>query len=110
MIKMLSRFDLKPGIEREAFEKEYYEFVERAKQKGFVVSTDRIGERIADTPMDTDSEDAQRFYAVMMFRDKEQLDQAYDYMNGGTAHSDDAKPHNVLKYYVRNPVFTCWEE
>ena len=81
MIHMLSRFDLKPGTELEGFAADYYGFVERAKQLDLAVSTGKIGRRVSDTPMDTDADDAQEYYVIMSFRDREQLDRAYDYMD-----------------------------
>ena len=110
MIKMLSRFDLKPNVDLETFEKRYYEFCARAVQSGLAVGTDKIGRRISETPMDTDAEGAQEFYVVMTFRDRDQLDQAYEYMNNGLVHASDQKPHTAIKHYVKNPVFTCWQE
>jgi len=110
MIRMLSRFDLKPGIDLKTFEQHYYDFVERAKKINIAISTDKIGRRISDTPMDTDAEDAQEFYVVMTFRDREQLNHAYEYMENADADPKAAKSHNAVKSYVLNPVFTCWQE
>ena len=110
MIKMLSRFDLKPGIDIALFAEHYYSFVERAIDMDLAVSSDRIGRRVNDTPMDTDADDAQQYYVLMHFRDREQLDRAYEYMDSDTAEPQDLKPHSLVKKYVKNPVFTCWQE
>ncbi len=108
MIQMLSRFDLKPGIAFDAFAEHYFGFAEEMRERELIVSTGPIGRRIADTPMDTDADDAPEFYAVMTFRDRAQLDAAYAYMEGRS--STVSKHHAVVHRAVANPVFTCWSE
>ncbi len=110
MIHMLSRFDLKPGTELQSFASDYYGFFERAKELDLAVSTGKIGRRVSDTPMDTDAEDAQEYYVIMSFRDREQLDRAYDYMDSEIKDAETRKPHSAVKHIVRNSVFTCWQD
>ena len=108
MIHMLSRFDLKPEIAIDQFQKNYAEFCETMQTKGLIVETGKIGVRETDTPMDTDEEQAPMYYSVMTFRDRQQLDDAYAYI-ASLDHS--AKPEHVLvSDAVMNPVFTCWRD
>ena len=108
MIHMLSRFDLKPGIKFEAFRKDYMDLVEFMKSKGLVEGTGGIGRREADTPMDTDLDDAPEFYVVMWFKDREQLDRSYAYLTDRDA--DAATSHPSVNNAVINHVFTCWKD
>jgi len=110
MIRMLSRFDLKAGTDISAFAQSYFEFFERMKIKGLAESTGKIGRRILNTPMDTDAEDAQEYYVIMSFRNREQLDQAYAYMHRETVPDAENTPHFDVIRIVRNAVFTCWQE
>lgn len=110
MIQMLSRFDLKPDTDLSAFSDSYFEFFERMKEKGFAEATGKIGKRISDTPMDTDAEDAQQYYVIMSFRDREQLDQAYAYMDQNIVPVEEDAPHANVMRIVHNFVFTCWQE
>lgn len=110
MIHMLSRFDLREGSDISGFEKSYVEFVNRLKELGLVESSGKIGKRISDTPMDTDTDDAQTYYVIMQFKDREQLDRAYEYMDADQVPSSEDKPHAAIKTMILNPVFTCWQE
>ncbi len=110
MIHMLSRFDLKSGHTLETFKKDYLEFCDRMIEKGLVVSTSTVGQRILDTPMDTDKEEAPEYYAVMTFRDRNQLDQAYAYIASSESGSMDLDAHQRVNDVILNPVFTCWDD
>jgi len=110
MIHMLSKFDLKQDEDLQDFEQQYYTFFERVKRLGLAEATGKIGRRVADTPMDTDEEDAQEYYVIMSFRDREQLDRAYAYMDGEMLAPEDGKPHTAVKFLAQNSVFTCWQE
>ncbi|MEM7427657.1 MAG: DUF6614 family protein [Pseudomonadota bacterium] len=108
MIHMLSRFDLKPGVSIEAFSQEYSTLVEQMRAKGLVSSTGQIGRREADTPMDTDADDAPEYYVVMSFADREQLDRSYAYLTDTSANQ--ATSHPAVNRSVTNHVFTCWQD
>ena len=107
---MLSRFDLKDGHAIEAFRGDYAAFCEQMIERGLAVSTSKVGRRILNTQMDTDIDDAPEYYAVMMFRDREQLDLAYAYIADGSASEMDLAAHKRVNDAVENPVFTCWED
>jgi len=110
MIHMLSRFDLENGTDIPGFEKSYAKFTNRMKELKLVESTGKIGKRVANTPMDTDADDAQAYYVLMQFKDREQLDHAYNYMDADNLPSSEDQLHSAIKMMVRNPVFTCWQE
>ncbi|MEM9330409.1 MAG: hypothetical protein AAGA53_03720 [Pseudomonadota bacterium] len=110
MIYMLSKFDLSPDVDFKAFQKDYSEFVQDMRSMDLAVSTGNVGTRIADTPMDTDLDDAPRFYVIMTFRDRDQLDKAYRYIATGQAKPEHLKSHQRVHNAILNPVFTCWQD
>ena len=60
--------------------------------------------------MDTDADGAPRYYVVMSFRDRAQLDASYAYFAEGTAAANHAATHLKLNQGAINHVFTCWED
>ena len=108
MIHMLSRFDLKPKVSLDAFNASYHQLVEDMRAEGLVEGTGRIGRREKNTPMDTDDETAPEYYVVMSFRDREQLNASYAYMEQVGAGRQPA--HRTVFLSVTNSVFTCWED
>ncbi len=108
MIHMLSRFNLKPGVTVETFRDDYMKLVADMKALGLVEGTGQMGRRELATPMDTDREDAPEFYAVMMFRDRDQLDRSYAYLTDRDANI--ATTHPAVNRAVVDAVFTCWRD
>ena len=78
------------------------------KSAGLLESSGALGRRVSDTPMDTDDESAPEYYAVMSFRDREQLDSAYDYLSDADVRERSAHP--TVHHTVANFVFTCWRD
>ena len=110
---MLSRFNLKPEFQIQAFRKSYNQFVERLVLLDLAVETGKIGRRIHDTPMDTDATNAPEYYCIMTFRNRDQLDRAYAYIADGAdgnATKLDLDLHHQIYEAVENPVFTCWQD
>ncbi len=110
MIHMLCRFDLKPGASMEAVRGYYAQFFKDMKSMGYAEATGEIGTRIDDTPMSTEAPEAQRFYVVMTFRDRAQLDESYAYFTGGHLTPDQLAAHNGIRRWITNEVFTCWDD
>ncbi len=110
MIHMLSRFDLTPGSEFSKFQEVYFLFVDQLRGKGLVESAGSIGRRTDDTPMDTDTKTAPEYYAIMSFKDRTQLDEAYEYILQANKNQDDMRTHKMIQLSVANPVFTCWQD
>ena len=108
MIHMLSRFDLKPGVDLQAFQSSYKVFCEEMQAEGLLVETGEIGRRVSDTPMDTDTDQAPEYYSVMSFRDRQQLDAAYAYIEG--LRTQNKADHVIVSGAVLGPVFTCWRD
>ena len=108
MFHMLSCFDLNPGEEISAFQSDYAAFVDEMKQIDLVESTGPIGIRQSDTPMDTDDEREHRYFVIMSFRDREQVDAAYAHIKQHIGPSD--VTHDSVYTKVLNPVFTCWQD
>lgn len=108
MFHMLSCFDLNPGENIKAFRAAYMDFVDFLKNADLVESSDPIGRRQSNTPMDTDDEREHEYFVIMTFRDRAQVDAAYAHIMkhiepGETSHNDVYKK-------VQNPVFICWED
>ncbi len=108
MFHMLSCFNLKPGEEIDVFRTAYNKFVDEMKHIGLVESTGRIGNRQNDTPMDTDDERDHEYFVVMTFRDREQVDTAYNHIMKHEGSSDLA--HDSVYTRVLDPVFICWQD
>ena len=108
MIHMLSRFDLKPGTDISRFQANYQAFVEQMRIKGLVQETGKVGRRELETPMDTDDDTAPAYYAIMSFKDRNQLDQAYAHIQDPEARAGTAHP--AVHGAVVNFVFTCWRD
>ena len=108
MFHMLSCFNLEPGDDISEFRQAYLNFVAEMKRIDLVESTGPIGHRQHDTPMDTDEERNHEYFVVMTFRDREQVDAAYDHILQHEGSSDIA--HNSIYTRVVDPVFICWED
>lgn len=108
MFHMLSCFDLDAGEDIETFRSAYFAFVEEMKHIGLVEGSGPIGRRQNDTPMDTDGERQQQYFAVMSFRDREQVDAAYAHIMKHNSASDVA--HDAVYTRVRDPLFICWQD
>lgn len=108
MFHMLSCFSLKPDEEIDVFGTAYYQFVDEMKQIGLVESTGQIGVRQSNTPMDTDDERDHEYFVVMTFRDREQVDAAYDHIMKHEGSSDLA--HDSVYTRVLDPIFICWQD
>lgn len=108
MIHMLSRFDLKPGIDPATFQAHYDAFFEQMRAAGLAERTGKVGRREADTPMDTDDDNTQTHYVVMSFKDRDQMDRAYEHIVGSDERSRSAHP--AVHRSITNSVFTCWRD
>ena len=110
MIHMLSKFDLKPGTDLEEFKINYARFIEIARELNLVEASDPIGKRVENTPMDTAGEDEPRYFSVMSFKDRAQLDAAYDHLLNVDRSHEVHITHTHVNQAVENAVFTCWQD
>ena len=109
MIHMLSRFDLKPSAALDDFAADYAQAFDDMRALGLAEATSPVGRRIPDTQMDTDAADAREYYATMTFRDREQLDAAYQRLIATRKDPAFAAHWRVTRAILR-PVFTVWED
>ena len=109
MITMLCRFDLDPDVAPSMFCDQYREFEKRLIELGLIQSGSGLGTRISDTPMDTDVASAPRYYSLMHFKDRRQLDNSYDVFAGRTALEAPFEEHQAIKSATTSQIFTCWE-
>ncbi|TNF89468.1 MAG: hypothetical protein JSU67_06795 [Gammaproteobacteria bacterium] len=108
MFHMISCFNLKPGEDIETFRSAYVTFLDEMKAIDLVESSGPIGRRQNDTPMDTDNQRDHEYFVVMSFRDRKQVDAAYDHIMQHIGPTDAA--HDTVYTRVRDPVFICWQD
>ncbi len=108
MIHMLSSFDLKPLETLEDLERAYKAFTDDLHDAGVVAETGPVGERVSDTPMDTDDAHSQQLFSIMSFRDREQLDAAYAFIS--QKRQPGATSHLSMYRRITNSTFLCWED
>ena len=108
MFHMLSCFDLQEGENIHEFQTAYTYFVGEMQALGLVESTQPIGVRQNDTPMDTDAERQHAYFVTMSFRDREQVDKAYAYIKKHIEPGDAS--HDSVYTKVANPIFICWQD
>ena len=110
MIHMLSKFDLKPGKNFEEFADHYANFVKHLCRLGIIESADPIGRRVHNTPMDTAGNKEPEFFAIMSFKDRQHLDQAYSHFVGlDNSHMEQSEHANVQSH-ITNSEFVCWQD
>lgn len=108
MFHMLSCFDLKPEETLDDFRKSYAAFIADMKKQGLVESSGAIGRRQSDTPMDTDDERDHEYFVILSFKNREQVDQAYDYIKQHFEPGD--RSHSDMYQRVQSPIFICWQD
>jgi hypothetical protein len=108
MFHMLTCFNLKDGIEIAEFKANYSDLVSYMQSMGMVENTGPIGRRQSDTPMDSDSERDHKYFVIMSFRDRAQVDRAYAHL---APHEEPAETiHHAVYSKAQNPIFICWED
>lgn len=110
MIHMLSRFDVIAGVDPAEFAAAYARLSDVMVAQELLVSSTPVGRRLADTPMDTDQTCTTRFFSVMTFRDRAQLDKAYAHLLHPPVSGEDTETHEFVKSACTAPVFTCWQD
>jgi len=108
MFHMLTCFDLKPGIILEEFQQSLAEYTTHMHELDLVESKGPIGLRQSDTVLDTDDERKQNYFVIMHFRDREQSDNAVDYIKLHQEPGDTI--HKGVYSKVQNPIFICWQD
>lgn len=108
MFHMLSCFDLKSDEKIDDFNIAYTDFVKQMQILELVESTGPIGRRESDTPMDTDDSRSQKYFVLMSFRDRPQVDAAYAHI---MKHIEPGEvEHDAVYTKVTNPIFICWQD
>lgn len=108
MIHMLSAFDLKPGESLPTFRAAYTEFLADLETAGIIAAAGPIGQRVSDTPMDTDEENARQLFSILSFHDRAQLDAAYAHISARAAPGTSS--HLDMYRRITDSVFTCWQD
>ncbi len=108
MFHMLTCFNLRPGIELGAFRKALADYTAHLQALDLVESNSPIGQRQSDTGMDTDGERHHQYFTTTTFRDRAQVDAAYDYIK---AHTEPGYSiHHAVYSKVQDPIFICWQD
>lgn len=108
MFVMLSRFNLREGETPESCQAAIQQFARHMQQQKLLVSVGPLGERVANTPMDTDDDSQLSYYFLSYFESREQSDHAYALIEQGIEPS--ASIHRAMISTVSDAVFTCWNE
>ena len=108
MFHMLTCFNLRPAIELGDFRKALVDYTAHMQELDLVVSNSPIGLRQSDTSMDTDAERRHRYFTITTFRDRAQVDAAYDYIK---AHTEPGYAiHHAVYSKVQDQIFICWQD
>ncbi len=108
MFHMLSCFNLESDVTIEEFQQSIVKFTSRMQEMGAVESISPIGRRQRHPIMDTDDERDHEYFFTMSFRDREQCDQAVDYI---LPHKEPEETvHNAMSSKIADPIFICWED
>ncbi len=110
MIHMLSKFDLKSGIKFSEFKQDYSQFIDTIGKLNLIKSAGPVGRRLKEGPMDTAGDDEPEFYSIMSFKDRSQLDAAYEYLLDPAVPDKDKITHHKIHRAVINSVFICWQD
>ena len=108
MFHMLTCFKLKPGVDIEAFQVAYLDFVKYMQSVNLVECTGLIGQRQSDTKMDTDRQRDHQYFVIMSFRDRAQVDAAYSNLKPHKEPAESA--HKAVYSKVQDPIFICWQD
>ena len=108
MFHMLTCFDLKPGILLEEFQHSLEGYTAHMHELDLVENNGPIGLRQSDTIMDTDDERKQEYFVLMNFRDRQQSDNAVDYIKLHQKPGDTI--HKGVYSKVQNQIFICWQD
>lgn len=108
MLRMLNFFDLADGVDVGTFEASLREFSQHLVDEGLLHSVGPLAERVAETPMDTDEERAERWFFVSTFVDRDQCDAAYALIASGSEPT--ASLHDTVRSKMMNGVFSCWQD
>lgn len=107
MFHMLTCFNLKPGVEIGEFREALASYTAHLQTLDLVDSNGAVGQRQANTIMDTDERNHQ-YFVTMSFRDRAQCDRSVDYV---LAHEEPGHSiHKAVYSLVKDQVFICWED
>lgn len=109
MIHMLDRFDLRPGVEEDRFRLDFADFAAGLRNEDLIVDSGPVGRREADTPMDTDAAVALRYFVLLSFRDRDQVDAAWAHFSTSMAGPRPIVCGAVLAA-IGESAFTCWRD
>ncbi len=108
MFHMLTAFNLAPGVSEALFRDRYDAFVAHMVELGLAEGSDPVAVRRPGSPLDTDTDRPQHYFALMHFADQAQADRAYDWIKAQQAPS--AGIHREVFSLARDLVFLAWED
>ncbi|MEO0397834.1 MAG: hypothetical protein AAF224_00240 [Pseudomonadota bacterium] len=109
MMHMLSCFSLGKDVGVAAFSVALQAFSRHMQSQDLVVSVSPLGERVADTPMDTDTDRSHQYFFTMTFLDRSQCDRAYAYILK-SRNAPENPHHAVMSHVGEDAVFICWRD
>jgi len=108
MFQMLTCFDIKANCSLADFKQSLDEYTAYMHELDLVESNGPIGLRQSDTIMDTDEERSHSYFVMMYFRDRQQCDNAVDYIR--THKEPGHSSHKEVYSKVENQIFICWQD
>ncbi|KMW58060.1 hypothetical protein AIOL_003030 [Candidatus Rhodobacter oscarellae] len=108
MFRMLSVFDLKPGVAPADFAARYDRFVAAMVELGLAQGADPIGRRNPASILDTMETLEQQYFTVMHFTDHAQSERAVAMIQNPTAEIDQL--HRQTWGLATNMAFLAWED
>lgn len=108
MFHMLSCFDLANEVSIGEFQESNNVFLEHMRKFGLIESASPIGRRNKHPVMDTDKERDHEYFYTISFKDKNQCDQAVEYIRAQSELS--ISIHASVSAKIQNQVFICWED
>lgn len=108
MFHMLTCFNLKPDYSIDEFRDSVANLTNHMRGVDLVHSSGPVGRRQSDTIMDTDTERHHEYFFIMSFRDREQCDNAVNYL---LPHEEPGESiHKAVYSKVTDQIFICWED
>ena len=104
---LLNLFNLKPSVERAAFEEAWQAFGGYLVEADLAMECGAVRERVPTSGYDTDEDRAHALMALITFRDQAQADAAWDAIE---ANAPPLAPlHRAVFARVHDPIFTFWD-
>ena len=108
MFHMLTCFNLRPGVTPDAFVAAYGAFVAEMVRRGLAEGSGPVGQRRAESGLDTDTERDHGYFALISFRDRDQSEAAFRHIKSIRPGGD--PEHEAALAMATDMIFIAWED